>query len=320
MQVFTPGPQPTEISWRATHGIAGCPGPLPRDTQSPAYAIIFSRFPHTRANGGLRCGFPAGIHAKLSLLHPPLLFFRPFAAAKADMSHYEDIWYAARSTRIVYMPPKLLESFGASRVQYLVVSEDMDHPGRLTLRSGVVTSERPRVITPAYFRSRAVENFGEDARRYLEEVLSRDAKARFLEYGLRFGKDKHHEDHVSGNPLEVAEQAAAEAQDNLTELKGVLVGPDDAWEVSLMHFLAQMVQRSLPFHARDIARKGLFQLDDGVPRAIRQELQEDFEACGSLDDARRLGEKLRAYGLFEAYEDQFYDLYRRLMKETHSHG
>jgi hypothetical protein len=235
------------------------------------------------------------------------------------MSHYEDIWYAARSTKIVYMPPKLLETFGESRVQYLVVSEDLDHPGRLTLRSGVVTSERPRIITPAYFRSRAVENFGEDARKYLEEVLSGDTKAQFLEYGLRFGKDAHHEEHVSGNALEVAEQAAAEAQDNLEELKGVIVGPDDAWEVSLMHFLAQMVQRSLPFHARDIAQKGLFQLDDGVPRAIRQELQADFEGCASLEDARRLGEKLRSYGLFESYEDQFYDLYRR-MKETNSHG
>ncbi|MGN0867118.1 MAG: hypothetical protein ACI4SG_05525 [Oligosphaeraceae bacterium] len=231
------------------------------------------------------------------------------------MSTYEDIWYAARSTRIVYMPPKILETFGESRVEYLVVSEEMDRPGSLVLRTGLVTAQRPRIITPAYFTQKLTENFGEDARRYLEEVVSREENARFLEYGLRFGKEAHQEERVSGNALEVAEQAAADAQDDLEKLRGVLVGPDDAWEVSLMHFLAQMVQKSLPFHARDIARKGLFRLDEGTPQGVLQEIQEDFQECRTLEDAQRLGEKLRRYGLFSRFEDQFYSLYMRM--KTH---
>ena len=228
------------------------------------------------------------------------------------MSTYEDIWFAARSTKIVYMPHKLLETFGASRVEYLVVSEDLDRPGALTIRTGEVTAERPRIITPAYFARRLTDNFGEDARRYLEEVVSRDVNARFLEYGLRFGKNEHKEEHVSGNPMEVAEQAAAEAQDNWEALRGVLVGPDDAWEVSLMHFLTEMVRKSLPAHARNLARQGLFRMDDGVPQGILQEIQRDFQECRTLEDARRLGAKLRDYGLFSRFEEQFFPLYMRL--------
>lgn len=228
------------------------------------------------------------------------------------MSTYEDIWYAARSTRIVYMPPKLLETFGESCVHYLVVSEDMDRPGKLNLRSGIVTAERPRIVTPAYFRQRAVENFNEDAQKYFDEILSKEVNARFLEYGLRFGKKDFQVETVSGNSMEIAEQAAADAQDTLEKLQGVIIGPDDAWEVSLMHFITLLVQRSLPFHARDIANRGLFELDGGVPRAVIQDIERDFIACDTLENARNLGAKLRDFGLFEKYEDRFYELYRRL--------
>lgn len=228
------------------------------------------------------------------------------------MSTYEDIWYAARSTRIVYMPPKLLETFGESSVHYLVVSENMDRPGALTLRSGLVTAERPRIVTPTYFRQKAVENFNADAQKYFDEVLSREVNARFLEYGLHFGKQEFQEESVQGDAREVAEQAAADAQDDLEKLQGVLIGPDDAWEVSLMHFITQLVQRSLPFHARNIASRGLFDLNNGVPQAVLLEIQGDFARCQSLEAARDLGAKLRDYGLFERFEDQFYDLFRKL--------
>ena len=228
------------------------------------------------------------------------------------MSTFEDIWYAARSTQIVYMPPKLLETFGESCVHYLVVSEDMDRPSKLNLRSGIVTAERPRIVTPAYFRQHAVDNFNEDARKYFDEVLSKEVNARFMEYGLHFGKKEFLMETVSGNPREVAEQAAADAQDTLEKLQGVIIGPDDAWEVSLMHFITQLVQRSIPFHARDIARRGLFELDNGVPRAVLQDIERDFLACDTLEAARNLGAKLRDFGLFDKFEDRFYELYRRL--------
>ncbi len=228
------------------------------------------------------------------------------------MSTYDDIWYAARSTQIVYMPPKLLETFGESRIHYLVLSEEMDQPSAIRLRSGIVTAERPRIVTPTYFKQKSVENFGEDARKYFDEVLSRDVNARFVEYGLKFGKQEFKEELAHGNVREIAEQAAAEAQDELDKLSGVVIGFDNAWEISLMRVSSALGERSLPFNGRDIAKRGLFILVEGVPKAVIEESEDDFNSCSTLDAAKALGTKLREYGLFNRFEDRFFDLYRKL--------
>ncbi len=227
-------------------------------------------------------------------------------------SSYEDIWYAARSTRIVYMPPKLLETFGETNVKYLVAAEDLDNPGKIHLRQGLVIAERPRIVTPRYVMNQYIENFGDDARKYFDEIMNRDANAKFMQYGLTFRKEEFNHQSVTGNLEEVAEQAAKDAQDNLQELRGVIIGCDERWEVSLMYFITQLVQRSLPHNARDYARRGLLMEHNGVPRAISNELEAEMERCSSKEDAKRLGAKLRDYGLFDLYEDRFYELYKRL--------
>ena len=79
-----------------------------------------------------------------------------------------------------------------------------------------------------------------------------------------------------------------------------------------MFFITRLVEKSLPYNARDIDARGLFRLDDGVPVAVRNEIEADMAACQTLEDARRLGGKLKDYGLMDSYEDRFYDLYRRL--------
>jgi len=226
--------------------------------------------------------------------------------------NFLDIWYAAKATRIVYMPPKTIETFGETKVLYTLISEDMDNPTRLNLRSGQVTAERPRIITPQYYREKAVGNWGPDAQKYFDEVMSKSDQARFLQYGLRFMKQDFNCQSVSGNIGDVAEQAARDAQDDLEEVRGVIVGDDDTWEVSLMFFITRLVEKSLPYNARDIDARGLFRLDDGVPVAVRNEIEADMAACQTLEDARRLGGKLKDYGLMDSYEDRFYDLYRRL--------
>ncbi len=157
-----------------------------------------------------------------------------------------------------------------------------------------------------------MENFCEDARKYFDEVLSKDVNARFVEYGLKFGKQEFKEELAHGNVREIAEQAAAEAQDELDKLSGVVIGFDNAWEISLMRFITELVQRSLPFNARDIAKRGLFSLDEGVPKAVIEEIEDDFNSCSTLDAAKALGTKLREYGLFNRFEDRFFDLYRKL--------
>lgn len=228
------------------------------------------------------------------------------------MPSKEDIWFAARSTKIAYMPPKVLETFGETAVKYLVASEDMDAPDRIHIRRGVVSAARPRIITPQFYLHQALTNFGEEASKYFHEILSRKDTLRFLEYGLRFEKEEHSEEVVSGLLEDVTEQAAKEAQDNLNEWRGVLTAVDDSWEVSLLFFITELVKRSIPRHAYEMSRRGLFELGDGIPQAVRQEIELEFSVCRTLAQARELGTKMRDYGVFETYEDRFYDLYKRM--------
>lgn len=223
-----------------------------------------------------------------------------------------ELWYAARMTKMVYMPPKLLETFGETNVLYNVVSPIEGAEGRLKIRRGVVKAARPRVITPHYFQQQMLENFGEDARSYLEDVLSRRDSLRIIQYGLCFEKEERSEEEVGGEAEEVASQIAAAAQDELSAVQGVLIGPDLYWEVSLMAFINALVQRSAPHNAHEMAGQGLLNLGGGIPMAVRNEIDGDFALADTLAKANDLGRKLRDYGIFEQYEDRFFELYKRL--------
>ncbi len=228
------------------------------------------------------------------------------------MAHPDDLWYAAKTTRVVYAPPKLLETFGETVVRYYLVSELLDEVGKVRIRQGRVMAGRPRVITPHFLLNQALENFGDDARKYLETFLSSQENLRIIEYGLRFRKEDHSQETVQGNVEEVAEQVAADARRLTSDVAGVVIGVDDHWEVSLLQFVSNLVKRSVPHNAQQMAGRGLLDLSSGTPNAVRVEIECEFrEAEGSLDRVRRLGDKLRSYGLFEEYEDRFFALYRR---------
>ncbi len=228
------------------------------------------------------------------------------------MATYDDLWYAAKSTRIVYSPPKVLETFGETTIRYYMVTEVLDTVGQVRIRKGRISAQRPRVIMPHYFVSQALVNFGDEARQYIEGALRGTEGLRIIEYGLQFSKDQHSEETVQGQVDEIGEQVARTARKDDHDLCGVIIGVDDHWEVSLLSFIHGVVRRSLPQNARDMASRGLLQASSNqVPNAVRIEIESDFRAAdSSRDRARALGEKLRSYGLFEEYEDRFYDLFR----------
>jgi hypothetical protein len=208
----------------------------------------------------------------------------------------------------------VLETFGETTVDYFVLSEVLDEVEKVRIRKGRVMAERPRVITPRYLVNNALENFGDEARQYVEQVLSTTEGVRIIEYGLRFRKEEYSEEVVGGVIDDVADQVSREAQDRVGDVCGVIIGVDDLWEVSLLHFISSLVKRSLPRNAKEMAGRGLLDAASGgnIPNAVRIEIESDFrQAAGSRSRLEELGRKLREYGLFEEYEDRFFELYRR---------
>ena len=230
------------------------------------------------------------------------------------MPDRDDIWYAARQTRVVLAPKKWIETFGETCIRYSVLSALLDTVDDVRIRQGRILAERPRVITPRYFVNQALENFGEEARQYAEWFLSSNEGLRILEYGLRFRKEEHGEQVVHGDIDEIAAQVSKDAEKNTSEVCGVLIGVDDLWEVSLFKFTSDVVRGSVPHNYQDLAGQGLLEAaSGGVPNAVRVEIECDFrDAAGKGDRVKLLGQKLRRYGLFQEYEDRFYGLLKKL--------
>ena len=56
-----------------------------------------------------------------------------------------DRWYAARHVRIVVSPSHSLETFGNTLVNYHLISELEDRPGKIRVREGRLEAHQPQV-------------------------------------------------------------------------------------------------------------------------------------------------------------------------------
>ena len=59
-----------------------------------------------------------------------------------------DRWYAARSVKFIVSPTHNLETFASTLVNYRVISELDDYPGKIRVREGRLQASKPELITP----------------------------------------------------------------------------------------------------------------------------------------------------------------------------
>lgn len=209
---------------------------------------------------------------------------------------------------VLRAPRRRLATFGATRVDYRLISDADGAPGRTRLREGAVLSERPKIITPESFRER-FSGFGDDAAEYARwaESSYRDL-LRALEYNFR--NQGLAARVISRDPREVTESILAELDAKDAPDQAVIRCPDAAWSLALMKFTLDETARSFPGHVRDLERRGLFSADRARGDRRRREIEALFESARadrSLVDV--LGRKLRDYGLFAEYEDRFLGLF-----------
>ena len=166
--------------------------------------------------------------------------------------------YAMRHTRVLYVPDRRIDSFGDTRFNFRMITEPMDQAGVCRIRSGWVEANRPRIVRPADLRSIEIEGFGADAARFFEWMREHGARIQaLLEYGFRFGRSDVSEELVHDSSAEVADRVVAEALSSGDPFRAVVCGVDDAWEISLLYFMLQMIQQSHEINVFDFRRRGL---------------------------------------------------------------
>lgn len=212
-------------------------------------------------------------------------------------------------TQILRSPRSSLSTFGATHIEYQLISPVEDLPDKTRVRKGEIVSERPKILTAEAFAER-FKGFGPDAKEFAQWLTSEYKDLlRSLEYNFRNKRVSTRV--ISEKPALVADRAARELDSRDLRNQALIVCPDAGWSLALMKFALDESARSFPTHVRDLERRGLFDPSRATADRRRAEIETLLAAARAGDKSVRdaLGRKLREYGLFEEYEDRFLALF-----------
>jgi hypothetical protein len=223
-----------------------------------------------------------------------------------------DFWYAVNNTELLVLPTRHLETFGNTLINYTLVSELMDSVGQVRVREGRMQAMRPQIITPEAYSRMVLEGFGEQAEQYLEWLREHEDQVRVLRYGYTLKQEAFSEQVVTDSLENVLGRVKESAASRNDPFCAVIKGVDTPWDVCLIRLFWQTVQNSAQANIRELSERHLFEKRDGIPMAVRQEIDTAFAAAEK--DATRvkvLGKLLQDKGVFEHYQDRFFSLVRR---------
>ena len=225
------------------------------------------------------------------------------------------IRYAVRHTEILRTPKQSLYTFGTTNIYYYLVTEPvyselMKNTNETVVREGRVVAERPRIVTP-YYLSR-LEGFSAEARRYFEESMQEHgSNIHGLFYTYR--NEPKELTIVSDSLLSVVDKLNAEIDKRGDPLAAIIKGEDELWDVSLIKFIYEVTRSSLQDNLSQLGSRGLLNIDAaGIPVDARVRIDELFQKVTKGEsEPNELKEELDRWGLFEEYEDRFFNIFKK---------
>ena len=155
------------------------------------------------------------------------------------------LWDKARKdTEILRLRMQDLSTFESTTVPYLFLAESSLNPGDTVVRRGQVVLQRPSIILPNF--SPQFEGFNVET----DVPFSDEAVATFLLVrGIQFPSLKYRHQLSSLDVIEGSlRNAIAQTTQQLTMAEdvktGLVVGPEDAWQFSILLLIGALVVRS----------------------------------------------------------------------------
>jgi hypothetical protein len=169
----------------------------------------------------------------------------------------DDFQYAIENTQVILAPEQKIATFGTTSFRFYLISELMDRVNEVRVRDGKIHADRPQILTPEHFSRLLLDGFGEKAQRYVDQLRERLQNLAVLRYGFQFRKTDVTEQ-LFRDPIEsVIERTKSYVQHREDALSAVIQGVDDAWEVCLLKFTIDMIERSSGGNLGDFRRRGL---------------------------------------------------------------
>ena len=166
-----------------------------------------------------------------------------------------DRWYALERMRVLVRPSHRLETFGNTLVNYHLISELDDYPGKIRIREGRLEAHRPLVIAP-HAADFTTEGLGPVARAYLEFLKDNEENLRILRYGYHLKSDSFSEQIVTDSLAAVTERVKATVAASNDRFAAVVQGVDEPWDVALVELWRREVDRSAEKNIRELRESG----------------------------------------------------------------
>jgi hypothetical protein len=169
----------------------------------------------------------------------------------------DDFDYAIENTRVIVAPERQIATFGSTSFDFYLISELMDRVDQVRIRNGKIHAERPQILTPERYCRLLLDGFGEKAERYIEQLRERARNIAVLRYGFQFRKTDLSEQTLRDSIDSVINRTRRKVESKNESLSAVIHGVDDAWEVCLLKFTIDLVERSSGSNLGDFRKRGL---------------------------------------------------------------
>src|SRR6266446_6258847 len=169
----------------------------------------------------------------------------------------DDFDYAIENTQVIVAPERQIATFGSTSFNFYLISELMDRANQVRIRNGKIQAERPQILTPEHYCRLLLEGFGEKAQRYADQLREQARNIAVLRYGFQFRKTDVTEQTLRDSIDAVINRTKRRVEKENEPLSAVIQGVDDAWEVCLLKFTIDMIERSSGGNFGDFRKLGL---------------------------------------------------------------
>jgi hypothetical protein len=173
------------------------------------------------------------------------------------MMRQDDFDYAIENTQVILAPERQIATFGSTSFNFYLISELMDRVDQVRVRNGKIHAERPQILTPEHYCRLLLEGFGEKAQRYVDQLREHARNVAVLRYGFQFRKTDVTEETLRDSIDAVINRTKHRVENENEPLSAVIQGVDDAWEVCLLKFTIDLIERSSGENLGDFRKRGL---------------------------------------------------------------
>jgi hypothetical protein len=190
------------------------------------------------------------------------------------------------------------------------------------VREGKVSWYRPQLLTPDYIVR--IEGFSDEARSAFSSLANEMPDIASILYRFQFKREVDSMNFVSGSLESVADKISRDIDKRGDNLSAVIKGVGDLWDISLSKFILDMMTRSArKSQFPELQKRGLISYNQfgqqvvskdnsGIPIVAKREIKAMFEKVKSGEmEPKDLKRELDRWGLFEIYQDRFFDLFKR---------